>query len=589
MLHTCRSSSWINSVALLVCLSPVVLRAAPELQFDFGIVRGQDSQAQDTGRLYYTYYGIPYGEAPVGPRRFEPPVRFRGSGANRVVTSDTFPPSCTQPPNREFGPSSEDCLFLTVYAPPADVTAKKVMVYIPGGGFTGGGHRTYVPSGMVTEYDVIVVVIQYRLGALGWISSGDDMLPGNLGLRDQLLAISWVKENIARFGGDDQDITVFGQSAGGISLSILALSPLSKGLFQKVILQSGFATTKFALAENPSSDLYRFAEQFGCKPRFYFPGLLRLYHKNIRDCLMNVEATRLVTGSWAASGNIFSTGLLTGGGLAPVIDGDVLPREPYSLLADDRYLREQGVLDRSYILGVTNNDAGLMADIITFIPGRPYLLLTTPSNVAARVTAAAQRQFPGIPSQEMLNVIDFVYTYPRNPDGSIPLQNVMDLTLDGAFLMPSLIFARALAEKTSVYYYLFDHYPQLKNPNSLFKGTNHAMDNRYLFDRSEDPNVNLSFYANVFTAESEPVPAVYRGVLTSFAKTGAPTFSSAAGTLASWPRFESQHKQYLAISANPEVRKEVYAQRVSLWLDFLPKLSKTSGYFSSRSSRVAYD
>ncbi|KAK3705502.1 hypothetical protein RRG08_041376 [Elysia crispata] len=559
---------------ILLILSVIVLltlvNAAPELQFDFGTVR-----------------------------------------------------ACMQRANKEFGPSSEDCLFLTVYSPPVSTATKKVMVYVPGGGFTEGGHRTYVPGSMVTENDVIVVITQYRLGALGWISSGDDVLPGNLGLRDQLLAISWVKSNIARFGGDPDDITLFGLSAGGISVSALALSPLAKGLFNsngencrreseklpkrprrttetrkalsQVIAQSGSAASKLAINPNPREYLYRFAEQAGCKPRFFFPPLARQYHQNILDCLMRKDASELIFGmnpfsdSDPDAGNIFSTGLLYAAGFSPVVDGEVLPRTVKSMLADESYLRSNGVLDRPYIIGVTNNDAGLLADIVTFIPGRPYYLLTVPSNVARRVRAAAETQFRGTPSTEMLNVIDFAYTYPRNPDGSIPLQRVMDMTLDGLFLIPSMLYTRALADKVPVYFYLFDHYPQLKDPNSQFKGTSHAMDNLYLFDRPADPDLNLSFYANVYTAESEPVPAVYRGALSSFAKTGSPTFltSTSPNSFGTWPRYDLQSQKYLAISAKPEVRREVYAQRVSLWLDFLPKLARNS-FFSFSSDRAAY-
>ncbi|GFR99420.1 carboxylic ester hydrolase [Elysia marginata] len=373
-----------------------------------------------------------------------------------------------------------------------------------------------------------------------------------------------------------------------MSVSALALSPLARGLFQKVIIQSGVASSKTLIVQNPETYLYRWADQVGCKPRFYFPGATRLYHENIRDCLMRLDASKLTAEARLSDGDFFATGLFAGGFLSPTVDGEVLPRMPRALLSDENYLRQNGVLDRSYVIGVTNNDAGLMADIISFIPGRPYFLLTDPSRVAERVKAAAKTQFEGEPSKEMLNVIDFVYTYPRNPDGSIPLQNVMDLTLDGAFLLPSLVFARALADKAPVYFYLFDHYPQLKS-NSLFKGTSHAMDNIYLFDRPEDPSINLSFYANVFTAESEPIPAVYRSVLTSFAKNDAPTFTTASSTSAAWPRYDSRRKAYLAISTEPEVRTGVYAQRVSLWLDFLPKLARTSGFFSTGSGRAAYD
>ena len=104
------------------------------------------------------------------------------------------------------------------------------MVWIHGGGFTYGGAPSYVPSELVTGNDVIVVVIQYRLDSLGFLSTGDDTVPGNFGLWDQNLAIRWVKTNIGAFGGDPESMTVFGESAGAVSVGYQMITPASKGL-----------------------------------------------------------------------------------------------------------------------------------------------------------------------------------------------------------------------------------------------------------------------------------------------------------------------------------------------------------------------
>ena len=107
---------------------------------------------------------------------------------------------------------------------------KSVMVWIHGGGFVFGGAPTYTPSELVTENDVIVVVIQYRLDAMGFLSCADEMVPGNFGLWDQNMAIRWVKTNIEAFGGDPESMTVFGESAGAASVGFQMLSPASKEL-----------------------------------------------------------------------------------------------------------------------------------------------------------------------------------------------------------------------------------------------------------------------------------------------------------------------------------------------------------------------
>ena len=104
------------------------------------------------------------------------------------------------------------------------------MVWIHGGGFNIDGAASYTPSELVTDNDVIVVVIQYRLDALGFLSSGDDTVPGNFGLWDQNMALRWVKTNIGAFGGDPESMTVFGESAGGAAVGFQMISPASKGL-----------------------------------------------------------------------------------------------------------------------------------------------------------------------------------------------------------------------------------------------------------------------------------------------------------------------------------------------------------------------
>ncbi|GFO42558.1 carboxylic ester hydrolase [Plakobranchus ocellatus] len=443
----------------IVLSLPVVLNAAPAVQFPFGTVRGVDRRAQGTGRVYYTYHGIPYAEPPVGRRRFQPPEPYRGADPGRVINSNDFPAICMQPESEEFGATSEDCLFISVYAPPTNAT-KKVMVYIHGGGFTEGGMRGYVPGRMVTDHEVIVALIQYRLGALGWLSSGDDVLPGNLGLRDQLLGLKWIKDNIARFGGDPNDITIFGLSAGGISVSSLSLSPLAKGLFTKVIIQSGSVAAPWAINKNPRALMYQYAEAIGCKPRFYFPGVTRMYHQNILNCLMRKKASDLVFEIGSGDGDVLGRGLFSSSGLNPVLDGDVLPMDPVSIIKDETYLRDNGVFDRSYVIGVTNNEGLLLANIIAAVPFLTFDQLTLPSNVIGQVRGSAKAQFPLGVSEEMLNVVDFMYTFPRNADGSIPFQKVIDLPSDIGFVAPSIALARAIADNAPVYFYLFDHYPQ---------------------------------------------------------------------------------------------------------------------------------
>ena len=160
----------------------------------------------------------------------------------------------------------EDCLSLNIYNKVSDSSElKPVMFWIHGGAFRFGSGSQYDPSPLVKE-DVLVVTINYRLGVLGFLTMGNDLAPGNLGLRDQMLALTWVKSHIHNFGGDPTKITIFGESAGGMSTHALTLSPKSKDLFSAAIHQSG---TMFRLREKfgtsmPQRASSKIAKHFNC-------------------------------------------------------------------------------------------------------------------------------------------------------------------------------------------------------------------------------------------------------------------------------------------------------------------------------------
>ena len=177
-----------------------------------------------------------------------------------------------------------------------------MMIWIHGGGFISGSAREYIPSELITENDVIVVVIQYRLGILGFLSSGDDVAPGNYGLWDQTLAIRWVKDNIRAFGGDPDSMTIFGVSAGAACVGYQILSPASRGLFSRAILQSGTPLASWALNQDPVQSLYYLANKTGCLDRMSWSSTVyytlagrrqQADHERVVDCLRGVDWTKL--------------------------------------------------------------------------------------------------------------------------------------------------------------------------------------------------------------------------------------------------------------------------------------------------------
>ncbi|XP_074258067.1 carboxylesterase 3 isoform X2 [Saimiri boliviensis] len=241
---------------LLACLAtargPEV--AQPEVDTTLGRVRGRQVGVKGTDRLVNVFLGIPFARAPLGPDRFSAPSPAQPWEG--VRDASTAPPMCLQDVERmnnnrfmlngkhQIFSVSEDCLVLNIYSPAeATIWARRpVMVWFHGGSLAIGAASSYDGSALAAYGDVVVVTVQYRLGVLGFFSTGDEHAPGNQGFLDVVAALRWVQGNITPFGGDLNCVTIFGGSAGGIIASGLVLSPVASGLFHRVITQSGVIT-----------------------------------------------------------------------------------------------------------------------------------------------------------------------------------------------------------------------------------------------------------------------------------------------------------------------------------------------------------
>lgn len=464
--------------------------ADPVVDTDYGPVRGTDDG------LVKAWKGIRYAAAPVGELRWrapEPPQRWR-----EVADARRVGPVCPQPTDPRIpldlgGVQDEDSLRLNVWAPSGTEAGdgKPVMVWVHGGAYVLGSANQplYHGRALASGGDVIVVTVNYRVGAFGFLDLSEfttarSRFDTNPGLRDVLAALHWVQDNIASFGGDPARVTLFGESAGGGIVTTLMTSPSARGLFSAAIAQSSPVTSVYS-AERGRRTAERFLDTLGVAP---------------------ADADRLVDAPLpvvlAASKRLFDEiparvpGTLA---FAPIVDGDVVPGLPVALARAGRSLPVP------LIIGTNKHEAALFRWM------RSPLLPITPQAINTMFSEIASEQ-PGL---QLPSEADLVGAYP----GLRGKARGMGVARDIGFRMPSVWFAEGHTTVAPVYLYRFDFAtPMLR---LLRLGAAHATELPYVWGNlvagSKDPTFKLGGL-KAGTAVSERV----RSRWTGFATTGDP-------------------------------------------------------------------
>jgi para-nitrobenzyl esterase len=472
------------------------------------------------------FLGVPYAAPPVGDLRWRAPAPFAPWQGVRDATAKG--PACPQSRGTLLGsaPTSEDCLTLNVWTPsgaPGSTQRLPVMVFVHGGGFTAGtvAGREYDGDALARR-GVVLVNFNYRLGQLGFLAhpalAAEDSThrsAGNYGLLDQQAALRWVQTHIASLGGDPNNVTLFGESAGSISVCAQMASPLARGLFHKAISQSGpcsFVLTPqrdipaAPMLQSAESLALRFAREAGCEAT------------PTAACLRALPVDRVLT---AAPTPVELTRF--GARYQPNIDGHVLPEMPWvSFLA--------GRVARVPLMAGTNRDEGTV------------FTLTTPITTEDAYRAAVRRLVPGH-EDEVLNTL--------YPPAMFPSINAAfnAFLADAAFICPARDLARQYADAGQpVFLYHFTHETQIGMLLRL--GVFHSAELPFVFGN----------FTGLFSLprRRRPVIDITQGYWTRFAATGANPNGMGAVT---WPRFTRDGDTHLeigdAVRASTGLRRDV--------------------------------
>lgn len=452
-----------KKLAFFSAVSAVILASCgtPQLSNIVDVEGGQiEGYIQDSLKIFK---GIPFAAPPVGDLRWKAPQPVQPwQGVKKTTEFAKGPIQGGNPEN-----FSEDCLYLNVWTPAKTAQDKlPVMVWIYGGGFSFGSTADPSHDGeLLSRNGVVLVSITYRVGNLGFLchpeltAENPNHVSGNYGILDQIAGLQWVKKNIDKFGGDPNNVTIFGESAGGISVSMLCASPLAKGLFQRAISQSGgsFGPSRATTYPGENMKTLAMAEQDGAQIAE------KLGAKSLAD-LRALPAEK------------YAGGDMSGFGTWPVVDGYVIK--------DDQYVMYQnGDFNDVDILVGYNSDEGA-----SFSFADTYE--THPKFVADRYGRFADT---------------LLKAYPLTDEGKLN-KTARDLMRDAAFGWQTWAWASLQSQKgkSKVYLYYFDQHP------ADSEGSHHGMDVNYVFQ-------------HVTQGESDIALSKAMGLYwTNFAKTGNP-------------------------------------------------------------------
>ncbi|XP_071971250.1 cholinesterase-like isoform X1 [Engystomops pustulosus] len=566
MKKTCRGGHWKDmmdknmwSYRNIFCLAILTMFAVCVTTEDDTIIETKQGKVSGIKKpvISHTvtaYLGIPYAEAPTGEKRFQKPEpRAPWEG---IYQATSYGNSCYQ--NKEEAESyidvlgtdmwniknemSEDCLSLNVWVPESISTPASVMVYIYGGSFYSGSSALdlYDGSVLAASENVIVVSLNYRLGALGFLAfPGNAKAPGNAGLFDQRLALQWVHENIAAFGGNPDSVTIFGISAGGVSVGYHVISPGSRPYFNRAIMQSGSPTADWAFRSRESTRKLslKLAKSVDCPTEDDDATIA---------CLQKVDANKLT-----------STQILgmTGPTLTffvPILDDDFLTDIPKSLV---KYSK----VNTDILIGVAKDDGSTFT-----LMGAPGISVKNESLINTEQLKDGLKFY--FPSEDDINVKSVMLLYKDWNDAKNKEKNreaLEKILKDNFFTCPAKYFANFVVKaKNNVFVYEYAHRPSIETLPE-WMGVIHGAEVTMLFGH---PLISPQKFTNQEQIFSRRLMKIWA----NFARNGNPSDDDFK-----WPRYSKEEQSYAILKVDDiDVQQNWNTQKCHFWNSFYPELVK---------------
>ncbi|XP_037279829.2 acetylcholinesterase-1 [Rhipicephalus microplus] len=509
------------------------------------------------GKTVKAYLGVPYAEPPVGHLRFSRPVRAKQK--DRMILANDFQPPCMQLNGAlqdlpwfqvDDGVSSEDCLYLNVWTPEcggpeknASCPLKPVLVWLHGGGFRGGSSTMDVYNGgtLAASGDIVVVTLNYRLGAFGFLSLNVSNIPGNMGLYDQHLALRWLRSNVQYFGGDPKEIVLAGQDAGATSVGLHLISPLSRRLIRRAVLIGGAPNWLVDPLSTGSSYVraLMLTSALACSDSSVRTAPV------VARCLRDAKAKTIAR----AESEIFKQAYYT---FWPRDRDELVPMDPVMAVARGH------VLPVDVLVGVTAESGfsqGMAFRRALFDPKTSSPEMSKES--ATRVLEDVLFLFPRSARDEVAR-----FYLENSTDGrSGSVRAALAQALGDVFInCPAVFFAESYGDRPmKSFFYKFSHRPTFSRWPAWF-GSTHFDDVPFLF------GVPLR-HPNKFSSKDVAVSRLMVETLTSFVKTGVPRPSEDVD----WPLFTSTTPDYLEVESGDISRKQDPFPRCDFWRRYYPR------------------